>query len=265
MAAAALAFWWFLAIFPALIATVGIFALVAVDPEVVASTAEGIRSVVPGEAADLITEGIGNATRLSAGASLAAGIIGVVAALWTASSGMVAVQEALDVAYGVPQSRPFLKKRGVALVLVVATGVLGAGASALVVFGDATGEAIRDATPLGSVFMVVWAVLRWVLSLFALTVLFAIYYYLGPNRDGPSWKWITPGGAVATVLWILASLGLSLYVSTFGSYGETYGPLAGVAILLLWLFLTGIAVILGGELNAEVERQGDIKRRGRRP
>jgi membrane protein len=260
MAAAALAYYWFLSIFPALIAAVGFFGLLQVSPDFIATITDGIRTLIPGDAAELLTGAIRGAQRHPQEASLVAALLGLAVALWSASSGMVAVQEALDVAYDVPESRKFLSKRATALVLVLGTGVLGGAASALLVFGDPIGELIRDAFPVGDLFLVLWNVIRWVGPLLALTTLFALFYFLAPNRPSPNWKWVSPGGLLATAIWVLASLGFSFYVSSFGSYGRTYGSLAGTVVLVIWLYLTGLAVVLGGELNAEIERQGQIKR-----
>ena len=178
---------------------------------------------------------------------------------------MVGLQVAMDASYGVRTGRGFVKKRAVALVLVLATGVLGGIACALLVFGDPIGDLVREALPVGDLFLVVWNVIRWVGTLLALTTLFALFYFLGPNRDNPSWKWVSPGGLLATLIWILASLAFSFYVSSFGSYGETYGSLAGVIVLVLWLYITGLAVVLGATLNAELERQAEARRRGVNP
>jgi membrane protein len=265
MSAAALAFFWFLAIFPAMIAVVGFLGLVQASPRFLPAVREGISTLLPGNAADVLIEAIANAQRGSAGASLFVALLGLAVALWSASSGMVGLQQAMDIAYGVPESRRFVKKRAVALILVLATGVLGGLACALLVFGDPIGELVRDAFPVGDLFLVVWNVIRWVGTLLALTVLFALFYFLGPNREDPSWKWVSPGGLLATLIWILASLAFSFYISSFGSYGETYGSLAGVIVLLLWLYLTGLAVVLGATLNAELERQGEARRRGADP
>jgi membrane protein len=262
MSAAALAFYWFLAIFPAMIAVVGILGLVQASPSFLPAVREGIGTLLPGNAADVLIDAIANAQRGSAGASLFVALLGLAVALWSASSGMVGVQEAMDVAYGVPKSRGFVKKRLVALALVLATGALGGIACALLVFGDPLGELIRDNFPVGDVFIVIWEAIRWTGTLVAITALFAVFYFLGPNRENPSWKWVSPGGLLATLIWILASLGFSFYVSSFGSFGETYGSFAGVIVLLLWLYLTSLAVVLGATLNAELERQGEARRRG---
>ena len=265
MSAAALGFYWFLAIFPAMIATVGFLGLVQMSPGFLPAVQDGISTLLPGDAADVLIEAIRNAQLGSAGASLFVALLGLAVALWSASSGMVGLQEAMDVAYDVPQSRKFVKKRAIALVLVLATGVLGGIACALLVFGDPIGDMIREAFPVGDLFLALWNVARWAGTLLALTTLFALFYYLGPNRKNPNWKWVSPGGLLATVIWILASLAFSFYVSSFSSYSETYGSLAGVIVLVLWLYLTGLAVVLGATLNAELERQAEARRRGVNP
>lgn len=195
----------------------------------------------------------------SDGAAVVATLVGLGLALWSASAGMVALQVGLDVAYDVEQDRPFVKKRLVAMLLLLVTAVLGGLATVLVVFGQPLGDAIRDNLPLGGAFVVVWTVARWILALAALMVLFAAFYYVAPNRGSPRWAWVSPGGVLAAVIWLAASLGFSFYVASFGSYAETYGSLAGVVVLLLWLYLSALAVMIGGELNAELERQSALK------
>jgi membrane protein len=181
-------------------------------------------------------------------------IVGVAVAVWSASSGMTALQTGLDVAYDVPQDRKFVGKRLIAVVLMSVTVILGGIAAALIVFGQPLGTGIVSHVPFaGTAFIVVWTVVRWLATIRVISLLFSVFYCLGPNRETPKWQWVSPGGIVATVIFLAASLGFSFYVAKFDNYGKTYGAFAGLAILIFWLYLLGIAVLLGAEIN--VERQ----------
>jgi len=259
LTAAGMAFYWFLAVLPAMLALIGFLGLFDVSQGAVDSIVKVIRSALPGQGAQALVDAVQSVGNRSEGSSAIAALVGVALALWGASAGMVAMQMGLDVAYDVPRDRTFVKKRLVGLALVLIAAVLGGIATALIVFGAPLGDALRDNLPFGEAFVVLWTILRWVGGIAALTVLFATFYYLAPNRETPKWVWVSPGGVLAVLIWLAASLGFSFYVSSFGSYAETYGSLAGVVVLLLWLYLSAIAVVMGGELNAELERQSAVQ------
>ncbi len=263
---AGMAFYWFLAVFPAILAAVGIFGLVNAGEQLSGNLTKAIQSALPGEASRILTETLSNASQAK-GSSLAATLIGIALALWSASAGMVALQTGLDVVYKVPEERTFLKKRTRAFVLIVVFVVLGGIATAAIVFGAPLGDALEEQLPIGGgLFVVLWTLVRWTVGLAALAALFACFYYFGPNRETPKWTWLSPGGVVGAIIWLLASVGFSFYVSSLGksSYGKTYGSFSGVVILLLWMFLTAIAVVLGGEVNAGLEREAEDHRQERR-
>jgi membrane protein len=254
VAAGAFAFRWFLSIFPTIIALLGVASLVTLSPSVVVSLIHGVTEALPASAADVFTKAISHSTQRNHG-DVAATVLASVVAIWSAISGMVIVEVGVGMAYGISNDRSFLKKRLVALQLLIGGIVLGGGASALTVFGAPLGRVIRESLPFSSVtFGFTWTLIRWVAALTLINLLFTVLYYLSPNRPRTKWRWTSAGSLFATLVWALVSLGFSLYTSDFSSYDRTYGAFAGVAILIFWLYLTGVAILVGGEVNAAVER-----------
>lgn len=254
VAAGAFAYRWFLSIFPTIIALLGVAALVTLPPTVVVNLIHGVTKVLPAGAADVFTKAIAHSQTRVRG-DLVATIIASAVAVWSAVSGMVIVEEGLGMAYGLPRDRSFLQKRFVAFQLLVGGLVLGGGASALTVFGAQLGTTVKDSLPISGVaFGFAWTVARWIVALGLINLLFSLLYYLAPNRPRPKWRWTSVGALLATCLWAIVSLAFSLYTSDFSSYERTYGAFAGVAILIFWLYLTGFAILIGGEVDAAVER-----------
>lgn len=235
-AAAAMAYYFFLAIFPAVIAFIGILGLVQVDAQ---GLIDSVRDTLPGGAGQEFVRALERAERPSADASLVAAISGIGIALWSASSGFVALQLGLNIAYDVKSDRKFIGKRAIALLLLLATLLLGGVPSPFFTFGEST----------------IYTIVGWGLTIVAIMVMFSFFYYVGPNRERPSWRWVSAGGVVGALIWIASSSLFSFYVNTLGNYSKTYGSLGGVIVLVLFLYLSSLAVLIGGELNAELERQ----------
>jgi membrane protein len=253
VAAQAFAYRWFLSIFPTIIALLGVASLVTVPQSVVIDLIHGVTRALPAGAADVFTKAITHATQRTS-RDLLATILASLVAIWSAVSGMVVVEQGLDVAYGIPNDRSFIGKRAIGVLLLIGAIILGGAASALVVFGASIGTAIRHTSPFSaSVFAAGWTALRWIIALILINLLFTMLYTVAPNRK-IKWHATSAGALVATALWAIVSLAFSFYTTDFSSYSKTYGAFAGVAILILWLYLTGLAILIGGEINAAVER-----------
>jgi membrane protein len=250
--AAGVAFFALLALVPSLVALVSVYGLVA-DPNDVQSTTEDALQAAPAEVQDLVSSQL-EAVVDSQPSGLRFGVIaGLALALWAASSGMKHLMGALTLAYGETEDRKFLRLRGVALALTIGAVVV----FALALAGLVAPNALDDSGAQGTVRAVL-LVVRWlVLGVIAMVALSMLYRF-GPDRDAPTWRWTSPGAVLATVVALVASIAFSIYTSNFGSYNETYGALGAVVVLMLWLFITSFAVILGAELNCELERQTTV-------
>jgi membrane protein len=244
------AFFGFLSIFPGLIALISIYGLVA-SPETVTQQIEDLSTQLPDEAAQLIGEQM-TAIAANSGRALTVGlVVSILAALWSASGGVGNLVTAVNIAYDEVETRNFLKLRALSLGLT-----LGAVAFVIVAFGLlAVVPVVLDALPLGIVGTILAHVVRWTLLLAMFAGSLAVLYRAAPDRDAPRFRWVSLGAVVATVLWALVSVGFSLYVDNFGSYDKTYGTIAGVIVLMLWLYLTCYLVLLGAEINSEAEHQ----------
>ena len=246
--AAGVAFYTLLALFPAIIAGVSIYGLVA-DPATVQNQINELTNLLSPETAKLVGDQLKQVTSGAGGALGLATVVGILTALWSASSGMKALITGVNLAYDESESRKFAKLRGLALLLTLGAMVLLAVALFLIVGFPP----LVDSWP--TVLRWVASVLRWVLLAALLIVGLAVLYRYAPDRDEPKWTWVSWGSGIATLLWVLASIGFSVYANSFGNYNKTYGALAGVIILMFWLFLTSFVVLVGAELNTEMELQ----------
>lgn len=248
--AAGVAFFAFLALFPALISLVTLVGLVA-DPEQITEQVRSFTAGLPQAAQQLVSDQLTAITESSGGALTVGLIVSLLVALWSASSGTSNLMMAVNLAYDEKEKRGFLKLRGVALLLTLGAVVFLVLTLALI----AVVPVVLQAVPLGPVGTVLAQVSRWGL-LFALVVGgLAVLYRVAPDRNPAKLRWVTLGSVVGALLWLVGSVGFSLYVNFFGNYNKTYGAVAGVIVLLLWLFLTAYVVLLGAEINSEAERQ----------
>ncbi len=247
---AGVAFYSLLALIPALVAAVSVYGLVA-DPDQVQRQVEDVASGLPGSAQELLTDQLDRVVgSSSAGLSIGA-IVGVLLAIWTASSGIRHLIEALNMVYGEEDGRGLVKGRLVSLAMTAAAVVGAAVSVGLIVVLPA----VLNAAGLGGVATVALNLARWPLLALAFFGAVAALYHFGPDRTRPEWTWTNWGAGLATVIWLLGSALFSFYAERFGSFNETYGALAGVIVLMLWLLLTCASVLLGAELNSELERQ----------
>ena len=264
---AALSYYFMLALFPLLLFLLSLFGLAAgPGSELRSSLLQMLARVVPASAAELVHKTVDEVSHNSGGGKL---IFGILAALWAASNGMGAIMESLNIAYTVKETRSWVKRHLISLGLTLASSTVLISALALVLYGGKLAESVAQHLGLGSAFKVGWLVLQWPLVILFMLAGYSLIYYFAPNLDEPKWEWVTPGALVGFLLWILASLGFRIYLHFFNSYGATYGSVGAVIILMLWLYLTGAAILIGGEVNSEikdaeiredVERQGRIKR-----
>jgi membrane protein len=258
MVAAGVAFYAFLSVFPALAALVSVYGLVS-DPHQVEQQIDALRGVMPEGVRGLLGEQLRRIAGGSDGALSWGFALSLLLAVWSATKGTKSLIEAMNIAYDAEEKRGFLRLNGLALVLTVG-GVLTMAVALIIVVGA---PSVLGLIGLGGVARVAVDLLRWPLLIAIVLAGLAVVYWLGPARDGARWKWITPGSLLAAMLWLAVSIAFSVYVANFGSYEKTYGSLGAVAILLMWLYVGSYVILLGAELNAEIERRQSSKRTSR--
>jgi membrane protein len=266
--AAKLAYYFLLALFPLLIFLTSAIGLIVGSGTGMRHTLfQYLARVMPSSAFQLIDSTMLEVTSASSAGKLSFGLL---AALWAASNGMGAITEALNTAYDVEERRSWWKRRLTAVLLTVGLSVLIMAALALVIGGGRLEQHLAAAFGFGSAFTWTWKILQWPLALAFMLSAFASIYYFAPDLRDQDWKWVTPGSIIGIALWLLASFALKGYLHFFNSYSATYGSLGAVIILMLWLYLTGLAVLIGGEINAEIENAAaqrgapDAKKKGKK-
>lgn len=247
---AALAYYFFTALIPMvffMMAVLGIFA--SHSQQMRTDLLNYFARVMPGDAFGLIQKTLKEVTTTSTGLKL---IFGLLVALWSGSGGMSSIMDALNRCYHVKDSRPYWKQKLVSIVLTVAISVLTVVALAIILYGGTIAGFVGAHTGLSDLTVKAWEIVQWPLALFFVVWSFALMYYWGPDAE-QEWTWITPGSVVGVVLWIGASLLFRVYLHFFNSYSKTYGSLGAVMLLLLWLYISGLAILMGGEINSEIE------------
>jgi membrane protein len=257
--AAALAYYAFLAMPSVLLVTVGIFSLVG-DEDGVTEIIERLEGIAPQEALNLLEETLVRVTETQANSGIAMIVVGSVLALWTVTGAMDTLMWALNSAYDREETRGFFKRRATALVMVVLLLIAFALAFGLLVLGPHVSGWVGDAVGMEAVVKWLWWTAQWPILIFGLLFAFATILYLGPNVDHPRWSFLTFGTAISVFIWLAASGAFAFYVSQFSSYNKAWGSLAAVIIMLTWLWISGLALLFGAEVNAESERSRELRR-----
>ena len=244
-----LAYFFFFAVFPLGIFLTALLGVVAGPGSTMAHNfADYITRAMPGSAAGLVHQTLQTALAASGGGKMT---FGVAVALFSASSGTSAMMDTLNVVFGVKEGRSTIKQRATALGLTIAVGILICAAIGLIVVGDHLAKVVA-----GGDLKIVWQILQYPVAVFFLLLSYSMIYYFAPNVEHPEWHWVTPGAVVGVCLWIVVSFALRVYLHFFNSYSATYGSLGAMMILLLWFYVTGLAILIGGEINAAIERAG---------
>jgi membrane protein len=254
--AAALTYYGVLALFPAIIALVSVLGLVG--PSATQPLLEHLAKLAPGPANEIISGAIRQiaSTRSTAGLAF---VLGLALAIWSASSYIGAFARASNAIYGVEEGRPFWKLRPMQLIVTIVMLVLLAACAIAVVVTGPIARQVGDLVGAGSAAVTAWDIAKWPVIALVVVTMMSLLYYAAPNVKQPGFRWISPGAILALVLWLISSAAFAVYVANFASYNKTYGTLGGIVAFLVWLWISNIAVLLGAELNAELERGRELQ------
>jgi membrane protein len=253
--AAALTYYGVLSLFPALLVLLSLLGLLG--DSATQALVDNLESLTPGPARDVVTNAVRNLQSASGAAGFAF-VFGMLGALWSASGYVGGLIKASNVIYEVEEGRPFWKLRPLQIAVTVVLMLVAAALAVSIVLTGPLAHRVGDVVGLGDTTVTIWNIAKWPVIALVVSQVIAFLYWVTPNVRHPGYRWISPGGILAVVLWVLASLAFAFYVSNFGSYNKTYGSLAAVIIFLVWLWVTNVAILLGAELNAETEREREI-------
>ena len=245
--AAQLAYYFLLALVPAIVCVAAFISFF--PPQVLQDALQAISGIAPATLIEIIREQMQN---VSGGANSGLFTFGLLMALWSSSAAIVGICDAMNRAYDIEEGRPWWKVRLTAIALTLGLALFVVVSVALVMLGPTMADAMAMRLGLGAPFAVAWKVLQWPVVFCLIAIAIAMLNYFGPDAE-QDWTWITPGAVLATILWLVASLGFKIYVTRFSDYNETYGSLGGVIMLMLWFYITGVAILVGAEMNAEIE------------
>ena len=248
--AAELAFYFLLSLFPLMIFVVSILGLVTSSSGLESQLIHWLTQAMPSSASGLVRSIVQQTTHRSSSGKLSFGIL---FALWTASSGMVAVINGLNVAFHIREARSWVRQHLVALWLTAAIGFFMLIAVAIILFGSRIVEWLGGDVGLSNLAAAFWEVVQWPIAVFLVMLAFAIVYRYAPNKPKPRGKWVTPGAVLGVLLWLAASFGFRVYLVYFDTYSATYGSLGALIVLIMWFYVTGVAILVGGEVDSEIE------------
>jgi membrane protein len=255
--AAALTYYALLSLFPAVIVLVALLGLLGREPGTTDALLDIVRQVGSAEAAEAVRGPIEDVIAQKGGAGALFGV-GLLGAIWAASGYIGAFTRAGNAIWEVDEGRPFWRLKPVQIVITLLLVLMVAVIALALTLTGSVARAVGDAIGLGDTAVTAWDIAKWPVMLLIVILTVAMLYWLTPNVRRPRFRWISPGAAVAIVAWIVASVGFAIYVSNFGNYNATYGSLGAVVVLLLWLWITNLALLLGAQFDAELEREREL-------
>jgi len=249
--AAALTYYGVLSIFPGVLVLVSLLGMLSSNGQT--TVRDAVEKLTPNQQLQSLVDTVLGQVKDPGVAGLAA-IIGIVVAFWSASGYVAAFMRASNAVYDVPEGRPIWKTLPIRVGVTAVVGLMLVISAAIVVFTGDLAKVVGDQIGLGSAAVITWSIVKWPVLIILISLMFAILYWASPNAKTGGFRWVSPGGIFAVLLWVLASVAFALYLANFANYNKTYGTLGGVIAFLVWMWITNIAVLLGAELDAELER-----------